>query len=51
MTPLPDRVVVVSLLACIGLVFALVFWSGRLHQPAGDPPLLWRDPPAGGVAL
>ncbi|MFM7312606.1 MAG: hypothetical protein ACKO0M_05475 [Cyanobium sp.] len=45
MTPLPDRVVVVALVASIALVFALVFWSVRLH-PAPQEPLLWREAPA-----
>jgi hypothetical protein len=44
MTPLPDRVVIVALLATIGLCFALVFWTVRL-RPA-PPPLQWRDRPA-----
>ena len=41
MTPLPDRVVIVTIVATIGLCFALVFWTVRL-QP-GEPPLRWRD--------
>ena len=41
MTPLPDRVVIVAIVATIGLCFALVFWTVRL-QP-GEPPLRWRD--------
>lgn len=41
MSPLPDRVVIVGLVATIGLCFALVFWTVRL-QP-GEPPLRWRD--------
>jgi hypothetical protein len=45
MTPLSDRSVIVLVTATLGLVFALVFWFVRL-QPAVDPPLLWRDPPA-----
>jgi hypothetical protein len=44
MTPLPDRTVVLGLVVTLGLVFALVFWFVRL-QPAGDPPLLWREQP------
>ena len=47
MAPLPDRVVVVLLLATIGLCFALVFWSVRL-QPA-EPPLQWRQGPSAQV--
>ncbi|MEB3172235.1 MAG: hypothetical protein VKL97_00045 [Cyanobacteriota bacterium] len=42
--PLPDRVVIVVLVATIGLCFALAFWAVRL-QPAA-PPLLWRQAPA-----
>jgi hypothetical protein len=41
MTPLPDRVVIVAIVATIGLCFALVFWTVRL-QP-GEPPLRWRE--------
>lgn len=41
MTPLPDRTVIVVIVATIGLCFAMVFWTVRL-QPA-DPPLQWRD--------
>ncbi|MFM1812191.1 MAG: hypothetical protein RLZZ336_1129 [Cyanobacteriota bacterium] len=41
MTPLPDRVVIVAIVATIGLCFALVFWTVRL-QPS-EPPLRWRD--------
>lgn len=44
MTPLPDRVVIVGLIATVALVFALIFWSVRLH-PGGDPPLQWRESP------
>ena len=43
MQPLPDRVVIVGLLATLGLVFALVFWSVRLNPGGGEPPLRWRD--------
>jgi hypothetical protein len=42
MNQLPDRVVIVSLIATLGLVFALVFWFVRL-QPARELPLQWRD--------
>jgi hypothetical protein len=42
MNPLPDRVVIVGLVATLGLVFALVFWFVRL-QPARELPLQWRD--------
>ena len=41
MSPLSDRVVVVAILATIGVCFALVFWTVRLH-PA-EPSLRWRD--------
>jgi hypothetical protein len=44
MNPLPDRVVLIGLLATIGLCFALVLWSVKL-QPRHDPPLQWRDAP------
>ena len=39
-SPLPDRVVIVVIVATIGLCFALALWSVRL-QPA-EPPLQWR---------
>ena len=44
MTPLPDRTVVIGLVATVGLVFALVFWTVRL-SPSTEPPLLWREGP------
>jgi len=44
MTPLPDRTVIVGLVATLGLVFALVFWFVRL-QPAQEAPMLWRQQP------
>jgi len=55
MTPLPDRVVILSLLAAVALVFALVFWSVR-PQPRPADPLLWRETPptplrSGGTSL
>ena len=43
MQPLPDRVVIVGLLATLGLVFALVFWTVRLNPSGGEPPLRWRE--------
>lgn len=43
MQPLPDRVVVLVLLATVGCCFALVFWFVRL-QP-GQQPLQWRQGP------
>ncbi|CAK6696219.1 hypothetical protein VB716_04240 [Synechococcus sp. CCY9201] len=42
MTPLPDRIVIVGILATVGLCFALVFWTVRLN-PGGEPPMQWRD--------
>jgi len=44
MTPLPDRVVIIGLVATIGLCFALVFWTVKLQPP--EPPLQWREGPA-----
>lgn len=44
MTPLPDRVVIVAIVATIGLCFALVFWTVRLRPP--EPQLQWRDGPS-----
>lgn len=44
-TPLPDRTVLIGLLATLGLVFALVFWSVRLAPPR-EPQLQWREAPA-----
>ena len=49
MSPLPDRVVIVALLATIGLCFALAFWTVRL-RPA-EPPLLWRQGPSPSAML
>jgi hypothetical protein len=45
MSPLPDRIVIVGLLATIGLCFALVFWSVKL-SPRQEPSLQWRDGPS-----
>ena len=42
MSPLPDRTVILGMLATLGLVFALVFWFVRL-SPSTEPPLQWRD--------
>ena len=42
MNPLPDRVVIVALLATLGLVFALIFWTVRLSP--SPQPLQWRQP-------
>ena len=44
MTPLSDRVVIVVLITTVALVFALVFWTVKLH-PAQDQPLQWRQGP------
>ncbi len=44
MTPLSDRVVIIALIATVALVFALVFWTVRLH-PSPDPQLQWREGP------
>ena len=44
MNPLPDRTVVIGLVATLGVVFALVFWFVRL-TPSQEPPLLWREAP------
>jgi hypothetical protein len=40
--PLPDRVVILGLLATLMLCFALVFWTVRL----APGPLQWRELPA-----
>lgn len=46
MNPLPDRVMIVGLIATIGLCFALAFWTARL-APSPEGPLHWRQgPPA-----
>jgi hypothetical protein len=45
MTPLPDRVVLIGLIATIGLCFALVLWTVKL-QPGPEQRLQWRDSPA-----
>jgi hypothetical protein len=44
MNPLPDRTVIVGILATVGVVFALVFWFVRL-SPSVDPPMLWKEQP------
>jgi hypothetical protein len=45
MNPLPDRVVLIGLIATIGLCFALVFWTVKL-QPGPERQLQWRETPA-----
>jgi hypothetical protein len=45
MNPLPDRVVIVGLIAVIGLCFALAFWTVRLN-PSREPHLQWRQGPS-----
>jgi hypothetical protein len=45
MNPLPDRTVIVGLLATLGLCFALVFWFVRLN-PSSDGQMLWREAPS-----
>jgi len=45
MNPLPDRAVIIALVATVGLCFALVFWFVRL-QPSQEMPLQWREGPA-----
>jgi hypothetical protein len=45
MNPLPDRTVIVGILATVGLVFALIFWFVRL-APSVEPPMLWKEQPA-----
>jgi hypothetical protein len=44
--PLPDRVVILGLLATLMLCFALVFWTVRLAPGPGSSPLQWRELPA-----
>ncbi|MFM7651760.1 MAG: hypothetical protein ACKO5M_02365 [Vulcanococcus sp.] len=44
MNPLPDRTVVIGLVATLGIVFALIFWFVRL-APSQEAPLLWREGP------
>ena len=45
MNPLPDRTVIVGLLATLGLCFAVVFWFVRLN-PSSDGQMLWREAPS-----
>jgi hypothetical protein len=42
MNPLSDRVVVAALIATVGGLFALIFWTARL-APSPEAPLQWRD--------
>lgn len=44
MGPLSDRTVILVIVTTLGLVFALVFWFGRLNPPRQDQ-LLWKDSP------
>ena len=44
--PLPDRVVILGLLATLMVCFSLVFWSVRLALGPEQPPLQWREQPA-----
>lgn len=44
--PLPDRVVIIGLLATLALCFALVFWFVRLSPAPSQQPLQWREAPA-----
>jgi hypothetical protein len=46
MTPLPDRIVLIGLLATIGLCFALVLWTVKLNPSSPEQPLQWRDAPS-----
>ena len=48
MPPLPDRTVILGLVATVGICFALVFWFVRL-QPGPNPPLQWRDAPSASI--
>lgn len=41
MTPLPDRQVVLALVATVLLCFALAFWASR-PGVAPEPPIQWR---------
>lgn len=45
MTPLSDRVVILSLVITVLVCFGLAFWSVRLAPPP-DEPILWRTSPA-----
>jgi len=45
MNSLPDRTVIVGLLATLGICFALVFWFVRLH-PSSNGQLQWREAPS-----
>jgi len=47
MTPLPDRTVILGLLATVALCFALVFWFVRINPGPERQPMLWREAPAG----
>ena len=45
MTPLSDRVVILSLVITVLMCFGLAFWTVRLTPPPGEP-ILWRTSPA-----
>lgn len=46
MTPLPDRTVILGLLATVALCFALVFWFVRINPGDARQPMLWKESPA-----
>ncbi|MFN5117219.1 MAG: hypothetical protein ACK5FE_11270 [Cyanobacteriota bacterium] len=48
MNPLPDRVVLLSLVITVCLCFALAAWTVRLHP--SEAPLQWRAPSRGAPA-
>ncbi|MEI6615161.1 MAG: hypothetical protein WCL59_01160 [Cyanobium sp. ELA507] len=45
MNPLPDRVVILGLVATVALCFALVFWFVRATPGPNQQPMLWRESP------
>ncbi len=47
MKPLPDRVVILGLVATVALCFALVFWFVKATPGPARDPMLWRETPAG----
>lgn len=46
MTPLPDRTVILGLLATVALCFALVFWFVKITPGPDRQPMLWKQTPA-----